>query len=674
MAMPPGNVVISSDKMQFPSNGNNGGEMHNRQWFVDERDRFILWLRGEFAAANAIIDSLCQHLRSVSEPGEYDVLMGCIQQRRGTWNPVLHMQQYFSIAEVTFALQQAAWKKQQQKQFDKVKYVEKEVNVKRSPSQGVGTRQWFRVENKDNQNSAFENHNRDVNVDSKKGQEKMENSEEATQKAEVGKLENNSLAAQEKKDVGSKSSGNLKGLASGNTEAETAKEGTSNLKGSCNDLLKIGTDSIKKQDEEQHLMPIPKTFVGTEILDGKAVNVVEGLKLYGEVFDNSKVSSIVQLANELRSAGRRGQLKGRTFMASKRPMKGRGREVIQLGFPIADVGLEDERFSGNLEDGKVEVIPNLLQDVIETVVSLQVTPVKPDSCIIDFFNEGDHSQPHVCPHAFGRPVCILFLTECEMTFGKIIGAVHPGDYRGSLRLSLLPGSLLSLEGRSADFAKHAIPSVRRQRIFITFTNSKTKVLPTDGQPFLPSAAGPPVPWVPSPNRFPNQSTHVRHPGGPKQFGPTTPTGVLAGPQIHQQHLPPPHNMQPMFIPSPVATAVPYPSPVPMPPVSSGWAPVAHPRHPPPRVLPPGTGVFLPPSGSGSPASAPQSVSANTTSGNFIAVTQAPLENGKGSLRANCNGNEVAGNTKKQESNGTLAGEQLPDDLGNVASEIPSKVK
>lgn len=202
MAMPPpGNVVISSDKMQFPSNGNNGGEIHHRQWFVDERDRFILWLRGEFAAANAIIDSLCQHLRTVGEPGEYDVVTGCIQQRRGTWNPVLHMQQYFSIAEVTFALQQAAWKKQQQRQFDKVKYVEKDF--KRSPSQGGGggttTRQWFRVENKENQNSGFESFNRDANVDSNKGQENLQNSDETVKKAEGGKLdENNSLAAQEK--------------------------------------------------------------------------------------------------------------------------------------------------------------------------------------------------------------------------------------------------------------------------------------------------------------------------------------------------------------------------------------------------------------------------------------------------------------------------------------------
>ena len=34
---------------------------------------------------------------------------------------------------------------------------------------------------------------------------------------------------------------------------------------------------------------------------------------------------------------------------------------------------------------------------------------------------------------------MLFATECDMTFGKVIAADHPGDYRGSIKLSLTPG-------------------------------------------------------------------------------------------------------------------------------------------------------------------------------------------------------------------------------------------
>ena len=36
----------------------------------------------------------------------------------------------------------------------------------------------------------------------------------------------------------------------------------------------------------------------------------------------------------------------------------------------------------------VEPIPSLFQDIIERMVSSQVMTVKPDCCIVDFYNEG----------------------------------------------------------------------------------------------------------------------------------------------------------------------------------------------------------------------------------------------------------------------------------------------
>jgi len=37
---------------------------------------------------------------------------------------------------------------------------------------------------------------------------------------------------------------------------------------------------------------------------------------------------------------------GQTYVVSKRPMKGHGREMIQLGFPIADHPHDDDNSSG----------------------------------------------------------------------------------------------------------------------------------------------------------------------------------------------------------------------------------------------------------------------------------------------------------------------------------------
>jgi hypothetical protein len=79
----------------------------------DDRDLFISWLRAEFAAANAIIDLLLSHLRLTGGPGEYDHVATSLQQRRAHWVPLIHLQQYFPVAEVARALQHSAWRRQQ---------------------------------------------------------------------------------------------------------------------------------------------------------------------------------------------------------------------------------------------------------------------------------------------------------------------------------------------------------------------------------------------------------------------------------------------------------------------------------------------------------------------------------------------------------------------------------
>ncbi|KAF9625337.1 hypothetical protein IFM89_021707 [Coptis chinensis] len=655
MAMQAGNVVIQ-----------NNGANEMRQWVMDDRDRFISWLRGEFAAANAIVDSLCNHLRSIGEYGEYDVVMGTIQQRRCSWNPVLHMQQYFSVAEVTFALQQATWKKQQ-RCYEKVKFSEKEVKK-------TGSRQWSRVDSvKETNNASSElSPNRDVGLSGEivdVVEKKVEVDDSDVNSSPLAKeIEGVFGTAKLHSNVGLKSSGNFEGSECENTEAKVVKdEGTSNFKGSCNALLKNGPNSVQKPEEEQNLIPIPKTFWYRDFMMERRIKTIQ---------DCSKKVTEIYID----------EIAGQSFTVSKRPMKGRGREMIQLGVPIADAPPEDENVSGN---HNMEAIPSLLQDVIERLLSLKITTVKPDSCIIDFFNEGDHSQPHISLPWFGRPVCVLFLTECDMAFGKVIGGGHPGEFRGSLKLSLSPGSLLSIQGKSADFAKHAIPSVQGSEVLLTFTKSRPKkAMLTDGQNVLISAAAPAMSWAQPPSRPPSQSSHLRYPLGAKHFGAAATTGVLPMPPIHQQHLPPPNSMQPMFITSPVAPAMPYPAPVPLPTASSGWAAVPPPRHPPPRLPLPGTGVFLPPQGSGPPASPQQPVSASAIPVNSVVETLSPLQKENGLESFNCNSNTSpkskldAEKAQSQECNGssgihfggTMLEEQQKDGIENLGSKAMGAIK
>ncbi|KAG8382669.1 hypothetical protein BUALT_Bualt05G0101300 [Buddleja alternifolia] len=232
---------------------------------------------------------------------------------------------------------------------------------------------------------------------------------------------------------------------------------------------------------------------------------------------------------------------------------------------------------------KIEPIPESLQDVIEQLLTEQVVSIKPDSCIIDIFNEGDHSQPHIWPQWFGRPICVLFLTECDMSFGKVMTVDHPGDYRGALKLSLSPGSMLVMQGKSTDFTRHAIPSLRKQRMLVTFVKSQPKKITASDVHRFPSVSAPPSHWAQPPSR---SSNHIR-PLPAKHYGSVPPA---------QRH-PPSNGIQPIFVPTPVTPGIPFPAPVALPPTSVGWT-SAPPRHPPPPRLPvPGTGVFLPPQSS-----------------------------------------------------------------------------
>nr|XP_010906320.1 RNA demethylase ALKBH10B isoform X2 [Elaeis guineensis] len=561
MAAQSGNAVIP-EKMQFSVVGGGGGsevQPHQRLWFPDERDGFISWIRAEFAAANAIIDSLVHHLRTIGEPGEYDAVVGFIQQRRCSWNPVLHLQQYFSVAEVAYALQQVAWRKQQ-RHFDQTK-----VGGKEFKKPAFGYKHKFE--------SARENRSSSTSSAEGKGEDNLrkEEDDERKDEARIPEGRNSVVAAEEE---------------------------------NCNSvLLQSREGTMPNLDEKHQPLASPKVFVSNDMYDGKTVNVVEGLKLYEELFNTTDIMKLGSLANDLRAAGNQGEFQGQTFVVSKRPVKGHGREMIQLGLPIAEGPPEDENTAGVSRDRKVEAVPSLLQDILDRVEQLQVLTVKPDYCIIDFFNEGDHSQPHMRPPWYGRPVCTLFLTECDIVFGRVVGGDR-GDYKGSLKLSLAAGSLLVMQGKSADLAKHAIPSLRKQRVLLSFGKSQPKkTFTSEGMRFPSSSAPPPSHWVTSSGRAPSL---IRHQAGHKHYGVTPTSSALPAPAICPQHLPP-NGMQPLFVaPVPVApAAVHYPAPVPLPPASAGWTVAASPRHPSPRLLAPGTGVFLPPPGSGPPPSSQQ---------------------------------------------------------------------
>ncbi|XP_072989912.1 RNA demethylase ALKBH10B-like isoform X2 [Typha latifolia] len=530
-----------------------GGGEAQRGWVFDERDGFISWLRGEFAAANAIIDLMLQHLREIGEhPMEYDHVAACINQRRLHWAPVLHMQHYFPVGEVGVALQQVGWRR---------------PRPLRRP--GFGYRRGHRFDAvRETNGSSVEN-----------GKKKDEAQSGDTVEKEGGDVPSSDSSCGTKKEENPVGTYNE---ASGDSASQDSSSITSDQYG--NGKLTV----------------IPKDFTANELIDGRMVNVIEGLKLYDGLLDITKMEELLSWANEMRAAGRRGEFQGRTIVIAKRPMKGHGREMIQLGMPINEGPPEDENAAVNYTERKVGAIPRLVQDVLDHLVQRQILPVKPDYCIIDFFNEGDHSHPHIWPPWYGKPVCTLCLTDCDMVFGRAIGVDNRGDYKGSLKLTLQMGALLVLQGKSADLAKRAIPSQGKMRILLTFGKSQPRK--SEGLRLVSPAAPPSSSWGASSVRPPNL---INHSTSPMHYGVIPTTGVLPAPPIRPQHVTPTNGIPPLFVaPAPVASAaVPYPAPVPVPvpvPNSTGWTVAAPPRHSAPRLPVPGTGVFLPPQGSGHP--------------------------------------------------------------------------
>ncbi|CDY52029.1 hypothetical protein HID58_030879 [Brassica napus] len=570
MAMPPGSVA--------PGN-----------WIPDGRDGFISWIRGEFAAANAIIDSLCQHLVAIGDQNEYEGVVSAIQHRQSSWSPVLYMQHFFPIADVSYALEQAAWKRQQKTMMPPRHYNSDQIGKFGGRRSGNG----------------FNKHHNHGGGGGYRGGETMVRNGLDCHKTEAKAV----AVVEEKRDGSEKLKSDSKDKEeSESTGAETQAE---TVKHSC-----YSASKEQKQDEKDKecTASMAKTFVVQEMYEAKMVNVVEGLKLYDSMVDPKEVSQLISLANNLRNAGRRGQLQSDAFVGYKRPNRGHGREMIQLGLPIADTRPDDETIKGKVLFlivsvdwyRRIEPIPSFLSDIIERLVSNQIIPVKPDACIIDFFNEGDHSQPHMFPPWFGRPVGILSLSECDLTFGRVIVSDQPGDYKGSLKLSLSPGLVLVVEGKSADLAKFAIHSIRKQRILITFTKSQ----PGNG-----------LNWGPPPlSRSPNHH-HNRQPKHYPVVIPTT-TGVLPTPSV-----------QPVFIaPSPpLPPPMPFPGGVGVVPGATSWPLLPHTRHqapPQPRAPVPGTGVFLP------PGSAQEQVFQGSSNGNNSAEGKVEMKTKEGA----CNGN------------------------------------
>lgn len=383
------------------------------------KDAIIGWYKGEFAAANAIIDALCGHLAQLSGGGdEYASVFAAIHRRRINWIPVLQMQKYHSIADVMVELRNVGSKK-----------VEMED-------------QKACVENGDV--SRTEENCKSEEVKSCLDEEKVKESDEKV-------AESNGIGAAADEVGDEEASPDSEITDAGSQEAQL---------NSVNEEICSNHDECEARRTQ---IKLTKGFSAKESVKGHMVNVVKGLKLYEDIFTDTELCKLTDLVNDLHAAGINGELSGETFILFNKQVKGNRRELIQFGVPIFGQIKEDTT-------SNIVPIPALLEDVIDHFVLWQLIPEykRPNGCMINFFEEGEYSQPFLKPPHLDQPIATLLLSESAMAFGRTLLSDNDGNYKGPLMLSLKQGSLLVMRGNSADMSRHVMCPSPNRRVSITF--------------------------------------------------------------------------------------------------------------------------------------------------------------------------------------------------------------
>ncbi|GAQ91992.1 2-oxoglutarate (2OG) and Fe(II)-dependent oxygenase superfamily protein [Klebsormidium nitens] len=228
---------------------------------------------------------------------------------------------------------------------------------------------------------------------------------------------------------------------------------------------------VLTQDQRKAKMKSTRDFVYMERdRSGRMVNILQGLELHENVLNADEQAKLVKRIYTLQEEGQAGKLMPRTYTQPRKWMRGKGRVTIQFGccynYAIDKTGNPP----GIVRDEEVDPIPPIIQSIIKRMINWGVVPesCRPDSCIVNIYDEGDCIPPHIDHHDFLRPFCTLsLLSEANIVFGTKLEPVGEGEFAGPVRISLPVGSVLILNGNGADVAKHCIPGVPAKRISIT---------------------------------------------------------------------------------------------------------------------------------------------------------------------------------------------------------------
>ncbi|RRT50182.1 hypothetical protein B296_00022745 [Ensete ventricosum] len=379
---------------------------------VYARDAMIAWFRGEFAAANAIIDELCGHLAQIGGGEEYEAAFEAIHRRRLNWIPVLHLQKYFSIADVSAELRHVAANRAAASSFaaDDPPAAEEPAApeaVVAEPKVAVEEEATAAEEAEEEKPSGDSSDQRGIEDGEAHGEAGVYSySREEYVNVELREYWTVTLVPRGIGTIRTPRS------ATGFVGGEGGCESRSRWLGAAGEDKDLERDAIEdgvgSSSRPVLCFPAPRLIPALLIYPlvkwFEQVNVVKGLKLYEDIFTDSELLALSEFVDELRLAGRGGELPGKSSLL--------------------------------------------------------------DSCVL--FGYDEHSQPYYKPPHLDNPISTLVLSETTIAFGRSLISDHEGKYKGSLTLPIKQGSLLVMRGNSADMARHVVCASPNRRVIITF--------------------------------------------------------------------------------------------------------------------------------------------------------------------------------------------------------------
>ncbi|XP_020593262.1 uncharacterized protein LOC110033570 [Phalaenopsis equestris] len=227
---------------------------------------------------------------------------------------------------------------------------------------------------------------------------------------------------------------------------------------------------IPEHEMEKYEKFRKQNFEHFQRLQGNYFNILEGLELHTNVFTSSEQDEIVKRVFLEREIGCAGRLGRRTYSELRKWKRGKGRVTIQYYCCYNFARDKEGNPLGIIHHNEVDPLPSFIKRIIKQLVTWRILPADCilSSCIVNIYEARDCIPLYVDHHDFTRPFCtVSFINKCNIMFGIEIQIIGDGEFRGSVEILFLVGSVLILKGNVADVAKHCIPGVSYMRVSIT---------------------------------------------------------------------------------------------------------------------------------------------------------------------------------------------------------------